>query len=68
MKRCSWCSRILWPWQDQSQGRTMHFRCCQYVLRITAESDAQYTVHPEEEYLMWQRAQAELRWKEEDRL
>lgn len=44
MNRCSWCNRILWPFQKRSPGRTMHDRCHFYVERIAAETQRQYDV------------------------
>lgn len=56
MPRCSWCNRIIWPWQQKSIGYTMHGWCQVLVDRITLEDQDRML------------EQARLRWKEEDRL
>lgn len=66
MRRCSWCNRILWPFQAQSLGRSMHFRCSTYVDRITGETQRQYQARPMTFRELEE--QAALRWEEEDRL
>lgn len=79
VKRCIWCSRRLWPWQQQSPGMQMHLQCSRDVELIVEENQRQVDLlrreyireQSEDSHFQdpeWQRWQADLRWKEEDRL
>ena len=62
MNRCTHCNRILWLYQDKSPGKSMHWDCWRVTqLIIQRENQEQYRV---EEQLR----QAQMRWREEDRM
>lgn len=53
MKRCSWCDSIIWPWQDQSAGKTMHRDCDLWIkAMIQLENQRQYESDPSEEVVL----------------